>query len=62
MECVSDSSVSEVEEIDVPTLVLPYQFEPLLDNCLSETVSYSSSSDFTDFENEDFNLPTNFTW
>ena len=48
MECANDSSISEAEELNLPTLVLPYQFEPPASSCLDNTANCSFSSDTND--------------
>ena len=48
MEHANDSSISEDEELNIPTLVLPYQFEPPASSCLDNTADCSFSSDTND--------------
>ena len=47
MEYANDSSISEVEELNIPTLVLPYQFKPpalsWLDNTADCSLAYPPS-------------------
>ena len=56
MEHTNDSSISEDEELNIPTLVLPYQFEPPASSCLGNTVDCSFSSD-TNYEDTAENEP-----
>ena len=44
----SHSSISEDEELNIPTLVLPYQFEPPASSCLDNTADCLFSSDTND--------------
>ena len=48
MEHANDSSTSEDEELNIPTLVLPYQFEQPAISCLDNTADCSFSSDTND--------------
>ena len=48
MEYANDSSISEAEELNIPTLVLPYQFRPPVSSCLDNTANSSFSSDTND--------------
>ena len=44
----SHSSISKAKELNIPTLVLPYKFEPPASSCLDITADYSFSSDTND--------------
>ena len=47
-----DSSGSEPEELDISTLILPYQFEPTASCCVEEFNS-SGSSDVDSVESDE---------
>ena len=48
MENANESSMSKAEEMNIPTLVLPYQFRPPVFSCLDNTADCSFSSDTND--------------
>ena len=48
MEYANDSSISEAEELNIHTLVLPYQLKPPASCCLDNTADCSFSSDTND--------------
>ena len=54
MEYAIDSSIREAEELNIPTLVLPYHFRPPVSNCLDYTADFSFSSN-TDNEDTTIN-------
>ena len=52
----SRSSISEAEELNMPTLVLPFQLEPSGSSCLDNTADCSFSSDTSDEDTEEIEL------
>ena len=48
MEYANDSSISEAEELNIHTLVLPYQFKPPASCCFDNTAECSFRSDTND--------------
>ena len=47
-EYANDSSISEAEKLNIPTLVLSYQFKAPAFSCLDNKADYSFSSDEND--------------
>ena len=60
----SHSSISKAKELNIPTLVLPFQFKPPASTCLDNTAdcSFSGDTNYEDTAENELRVPDVNIW